>query len=81
MACWMEEKMVGQFLQLLMMVEAQQESLSHGLNLKDGTMTPSLKIDSVSVIPILNVGDTLQVEFSIYAKLKIESGDRILSLE
>ena len=43
---------------------------------QDGTMTPSLKIDSVSVVPILNVGDTLQVEFSIYAKLKIESGDR-----
>ena len=40
------------------------------------TMTPSLKIDSVSTIPILNVGDTIQVEFSVYAKLKIESGDR-----
>ena len=39
-------------------------------------MTPSLKIDSVSTIPILNVGDTIQVEFSVYAKLKIESGDR-----
>ncbi|MBI89260.1 MAG: hypothetical protein CMG60_04160 [Candidatus Marinimicrobia bacterium] len=41
-----------------------------------GTMTPSLKIDSVETIPILAVGDTLQIEFSIYAKLKIESGDR-----
>ncbi len=40
------------------------------------SMTPSLKIDSVSIIPILAVGDTLQVEFPIYAKLKIESGDR-----
>ena len=39
-------------------------------------MTPSLKIDSVETIPILAVGDTLQIEFSIYAKLKIESGDR-----
>ena len=43
---------------------------------KEGTMTPSLKIDSVSTIPILPVGDTLQIEFSVYAKLKIESGDR-----
>ncbi len=43
---------------------------------EDGTMTPSLKIDSVETIPLLAVGDTLQVEFSIYAKLKIESGDR-----
>ncbi len=43
---------------------------------EDGAMTPSLKIDSVETIPFLAVGDTLQVEFSIYAKLKIESGDR-----
>ena len=43
-------------------------------------MTPSLKIDSVSTIPILNVGDTIQVEFSVYAKLKIESEIVILSL-
>ena len=39
-------------------------------------MTPSLKIDSVETIPILAVGDTLQIEIAIYAKLKIESGDR-----
>ena len=43
---------------------------------EDGTMTPSLKIDSVKTIPILAVGDTAQIEFSIYAKLKIESGER-----
>ena len=41
-----------------------------------GAMTPSLKIDSVETIPILAVGDTLQIEIAIYAKLKIESGDR-----
>ena len=41
-----------------------------------GTMTPSLKIDSVETIPILAVGDTAQIEIAIYAKLKIESGDR-----
>ena len=43
---------------------------------EDGTMTPSLKIDSVSMIPVLDVGDTLQIQFAIYAKLKIETGDR-----
>ena len=41
-----------------------------------GTMTPSLKIDSVETIPLLAVGDTVQIEIAIYAKLKIESGDR-----
>ena len=41
-----------------------------------GTLTPSLKIDSVETIPILAVGDTIQIEIPIYAKLKIESGDR-----
>ena len=67
-------KMGGQYSQLLMMVEAQQES-KPWLKPREGTMTPSLKIDSVSTIPLLNVGDTIR-EFSIYAKLKIESGDR-----
>jgi len=43
---------------------------------EDGTMTPSLKIDSVAMIPVLDVGDTLQIQFAIYAKLKIETGDR-----
>ena len=43
---------------------------------EDGTMTPSLKIDSVETIPLLAVGDTVQIEVAIYAKLKIESGDR-----
>ena len=39
-------------------------------------VTPSLKIDSISMIPILGVGDTLQIEIPLYAKLKIESGER-----
>ena len=39
-------------------------------------VTPSLNIDSVRMIPKLDVGDTLTVHFPIYAKLKIESGDR-----
>jgi len=39
-------------------------------------VTPSLKIDSVEMIPKLDVGDTLNIRFPIYAKLKIESGDR-----
>ncbi len=43
---------------------------------EEGAITPSLKIDSVDVIPILDVGDTIQIAFSIYAKLKIESGER-----
>ncbi|MFL2983422.1 MAG: caspase family protein [Candidatus Neomarinimicrobiota bacterium] len=43
---------------------------------EEGAVTPSLKIDSVDVIPILAVGDTIQIAFSIYAKLKIESGER-----
>ena len=43
---------------------------------KEGAITPSLKIDSISTIPILEVGDTLQIEIPIYAKLKIESGER-----
>ena len=40
------------------------------------SMTPSLKIDSASMISKLDVGDTLTIHFSIYAKLKIESGER-----
>lgn len=39
-------------------------------------VTPSLKIDSVDMVPKLDVGDTLNIRFPIYAKLKIESGER-----
>ena len=42
----------------------------------EGSMTPSLKIDSVTMIPKLDVGDTLTIHFPIYSKLKIESGER-----
>jgi fibronectin type 3 domain-containing protein len=42
----------------------------------DGAATPSLKIDPVTMIPKLDIGDTLTIHFSIYAKLKIESGER-----
>jgi len=42
----------------------------------EGAVTPSLKIDSVAMIPKLDVGDTLTIHFSLYAKLKIESGER-----
>ena len=48
--------------------------------LEEGAVTPSLKIDSVSMTPVLNVGDTLSIQFPIYAKLKIESGDRNFNL-
>ena len=44
--------------------------------LEEGAVTPSLKIDSVAMTPVLNVGDTLQIQFPIYAKLKIESGEK-----
>ena len=37
------------------------------------TMTSSLKIDSVSMIPVLDIGDTLTIQFSLYAKLKVET--------
>ena len=39
-------------------------------------ITPSLKIDSVAMTPKLDMGDTLTIHFPIYAKLKIESGER-----
>ena len=40
------------------------------------TMTPSLRVDSLEMIPILPVGDTLTINFPVYAKLKIESAER-----
>ena len=40
------------------------------------TMTSSLKIDSVSMIPVLDIGDTLTIQFSLYAKLKVETQRR-----
>ena len=40
------------------------------------TMTSSLKIDSVSMIPVLDIGDTATIQFSLYAKLKVESQRR-----
>ena len=46
------------------------------LNPQKDAITPSLKIDSIQTIQILGVGDTLQIEIPIYAKLKIESGER-----
>jgi fibronectin type 3 domain-containing protein len=42
----------------------------------DGEATPSLKIDQVTMIPKLDVGDTLTIQYPLYAKLKIESGER-----
>ena len=35
-----------------------------------------LKIDSVSMIPVLDIGDTLTIQFSLYAKLKVETQRR-----
>ena len=40
------------------------------------TMTSSLKIDSVSMIPLLDIGDTATIQFSLYAKLKVETQRR-----
>ena len=42
----------------------------------DFSNTPSLVIDTVETIPILGVGDSITINFPIYAKLKIETGER-----
>ena len=46
------------------------------LNPVDYAITPSLVIDSVETISILDVGDSVTITFPIFAKLKIESGIR-----
>ena len=42
--------------------------------------TPSLVIDTIATIPILGVGDSITINFPVYAKLKIETGERTFNI-
>ena len=42
----------------------------------DHAITPSLAIDTVATIPVLGVGDSITITFPLFAKLKIETGER-----
>ena len=42
--------------------------------------TPSLVIDTIATIPILGVGDSITINFPVYAKLKIETGERAFNI-
>ena len=42
----------------------------------DHAITPSLVVDTIATIPILGVGDSTTITFPLFAKLKIETGER-----
>ena len=46
----------------------------------DLSNTPSLVIDTIAIIPVLGVGDSLTINFPVYAKLKIETGERAFNI-